>query len=167
MRKQIPLTFEQAQLKAATYVGHRENLRRLLEVASRKSERYYESLLAPWETLQIFFRMIRACLSGKYCAPADTILAMVAAIIYFVSPFDLIPDALPVFGLMDDAAVIGCVARLNLTALSNFRKWEILFSEGFPFSAVERLPPKIDEAIAHIVQTVGDKRWGPSLGKTK
>jgi uncharacterized membrane protein YkvA (DUF1232 family) len=103
MTRQIPLTFEQAKLKAATYVGHREKLRRLLEIASCKSERFYESLLAPWETLQIFFRMIRARVSGKYCAPDETILVMVAAVIYFVSPFDLIPDALPVFGLMDDA----------------------------------------------------------------
>jgi len=78
---------------------------------------------------------------------------MVAAVIYFVIAFDLIPDALPVFGLMDDAAVIGCVARANLTAVSNFRKSEILFSEAFP--SAECLPAKIDEAVADIVQTVG------------
>jgi hypothetical protein len=63
--------------------------------------------------------------------------------------------------------VIGCVARANLTALSNFRKWEILFGEDFPFPAAERLPPKIDEAVTDILQIVGDKRWGPRLSKTK
>jgi uncharacterized membrane protein YkvA (DUF1232 family) len=77
--------------------------------------------------------MIRASMSAKYHAPAETMLLVVAALIYFLSPFDLIPDGIPVFGLMDDAAVIGCVARANLTAISNFRKWEILFSEDFPF----------------------------------
>jgi uncharacterized membrane protein YkvA (DUF1232 family) len=45
----------------------------------------------------------------------------------------MIPDSLPVFGMMDDAAVIGFVAKANLTAISNFRKWEILFSGAFPF----------------------------------
>jgi uncharacterized membrane protein YkvA (DUF1232 family) len=133
MKKKAPLTFEQATLKAASYVGRKEKLRRLLEVASSKSERYYESLLAPWESLQIFIRMIRAWGSGKYCAPADSVFMVVAAVIYFVSPFDLIPDAIPVFGLTDDAAVIACVAKANLTAISNFRKWEILFSGDFPF----------------------------------
>ena len=132
MKKKTPLTFEQAMLKAASYVGRKEKLRRLLEIASRKSQRYYESLLAPWESLRIFFRMIRACVTGKYCAPADSILMVVAAVIYFLSPFDLVPDAIPVFGLIDDAAVMTCVARANLTAISNFRKWEILFSGEFP-----------------------------------
>jgi len=133
MKTRTPLTFDQATLKATSYLGRKEKLRRLLQIASRRSERYYESLLAPWESLQIFFRMIRAWVAGKYCAPADSILMAVAAVIYFASPFDLIPDALPVFGLMDDAAVIGCVARANLTTISNFRKWEILFSGDFPF----------------------------------
>lgn len=133
MTKKTPLTFHHATLKASSYVGQEEKLLRLLTIANRKAQRYYESLLAPWETLQIFIRMIRACVAGKYCAPADSILVMVAALIYFLSPFDLIPDALPVFGLMDDAAVIGFVARANLTAISNFRKWEIMFSGAFPF----------------------------------
>jgi uncharacterized membrane protein YkvA (DUF1232 family) len=92
---------------------------------------------------------------------------MVAAIIYFLTPFDLIPDGVPVFGLMDDAAVIGCVARANLTALSNFRKWEILFGGAFPFPAVERLPAEIDEAVANTVEAVSDKRFGPRLGRIK
>jgi hypothetical protein len=49
-----------------------------------------------------------------------------------VSPFDLIPDSIPVLGLIDDAAVITSVARANLTLISNFRKWEILQGRGFP-----------------------------------
>jgi uncharacterized membrane protein YkvA (DUF1232 family) len=167
MKQKIPVTFEQATLKAASYLGRKERLLRLLEIANCKSERYYESLLASWETLQIFFRMTRAWVSGKYCAPADTVLVMVAAIIYFLSPFDLIPDGIPVFGLLDDAAVIGCVARANLTAISNFRKWEILFGEDFPFPAAEPLPPKIDKVVGNIVQAVGYKKFGPRLGKTK
>ena len=125
MKNRAPLTFEQAMLRAKSYLGHKEKLRRLLEVTSNKSERYYDSLLAPWESLQIFIRMVRAWVSGSYCAPAESILMIVAAVIYFVSPFDLIPDGIPVFGLMDDAAVIACVAKANLTAISNFRKWEI------------------------------------------
>jgi uncharacterized membrane protein YkvA (DUF1232 family) len=125
MKNKPPLTFEQAMLNAESYLGHKDKLRGLLEVTSNKAKRYYESLLAPWESLQIFIRMVRAWASGSYFAPTDSILMIVAAVIYFVSPLDLIPDGIPVFGLMDDVAVIAFVAKANLTAISNFRKWEV------------------------------------------
>jgi uncharacterized membrane protein YkvA (DUF1232 family) len=120
MKEKSPFTFEQAMLKAESYVGRQEKLRRLIDTASSKSKRYYESLLEPWESLQIFLRMIRAWVAGKYRTPAESVLMVVAAVLYFVSPFDLIPDGIPVFGLIDDAGVIGCVARANLAAISNF-----------------------------------------------
>jgi uncharacterized membrane protein YkvA (DUF1232 family) len=132
MEKKSVLTFERATRKAESYVRRKGKLLRLLENATRKSQQCYEFLLAPWESWQIFLRLLRAHLVGKFCAPADSILMVVAAVIYFVSPFDLIPDSIPVLGLIDDASVITCVARANLTLISNFRKWEILHGGGFP-----------------------------------
>jgi len=134
MGKKIPFTFEQAMLKVEAHVGRKEKLNLLTEKASRKAKRYYQSLLAPWETLQIFLRMIRAWVAGKYRTPDESVLMVVAAVLYFVSPFDLIPDGIPVFGLLADAGVIGCVAKTNLAAISNFRKSDTLFSGGFPFA---------------------------------
>ena len=52
---------------------------------------------------------------GKFCAPADAILMAIAAVFYFVGPFDLIPDSIPVLGLIDDTSVITSVAWANLT----------------------------------------------------
>jgi len=126
MKEKPALTFEQAKTKAESYVRHKDKLLGLLEKASHKSARCYEFLLAPWESLQTFLRLLRAQLAGKFCAPADSILMIVAAVIYFVSPFDLIPDSIPLLGLTDDTSVLICVARSNLTLISNFRKWEIV-----------------------------------------
>jgi uncharacterized membrane protein YkvA (DUF1232 family) len=81
--------------------------------------------------LQIFLRLLRAHLAGKFRAPADSIVMVIAAVIYFVSPFDLIPDSIPVLGLIDDAAVVTYVAKANLTLLSTFRTWEILRDKDF------------------------------------
>jgi len=124
MKEKAALTFEQAEIKAVSYVRHEDKLLGLLEKATRKSAQCYEFLLAPWESLQIFLRLLRAQLAGKFCAPASSILTIVAAVIYFVSPCDLIPDSIPVLGLIDDASVLTFVARSNLTLISNFRKWE-------------------------------------------
>jgi uncharacterized membrane protein YkvA (DUF1232 family) len=98
VKKRAPLTFERATTRAESYLGHKEKLLWLLEKATRKSKRYYEFLLAPWESLQIFLRLLRAHLAGKFCAPTDSILMVVAAVIYFVSPLDLIPDHIPDWG---------------------------------------------------------------------
>jgi len=57
---------------------------------------------------------------ASFVRPADSILMAIAAVIYFVSPFDLIPDSIPVLGLVDDTSVITSVARANLTLISKF-----------------------------------------------
>jgi uncharacterized membrane protein YkvA (DUF1232 family) len=132
MKKKAPLTLERATMRAVPYVRHKKKLLWLLEKATLKSQQSYEFLLAPWECLQIFLRLLRAHLAGKFRVPLDSLLMVVAAVIYFVSPFDLIPDSIPVLGLIDDTAVIACVARANLTLIGSFRKWEILHGRGFP-----------------------------------
>jgi len=129
MKRKAHLTFEQAKIDAESYVRHQGELPRLLEKATRKSKRCYEFLLPSWESLQILLRLLRAQLMGKFSAPANSILMAIAALIYFVSPFDLILDSIPVLGLVDDTSVITSVARANLTLISNFRKWETHFDK--------------------------------------
>jgi uncharacterized membrane protein YkvA (DUF1232 family) len=56
-------------------------------------------------------------LTGYYCAfdrqtPAHVRAALVGALTYFIAPFDILPDLLPVVGLTDDAAVLAAVITL-------------------------------------------------------
>jgi uncharacterized membrane protein YkvA (DUF1232 family) len=124
MRQRPALTYERAKIRAEAYLRHKEKLVWLLLKATRKSAQHYEFLLAPWESLQIFFRLLHAHVTGKFSSPAGSLSMVVAAVIYFVSPVDLIPDSIPVFGLVDDTSVLTLVARSNLTLISKFRKWE-------------------------------------------
>jgi uncharacterized membrane protein YkvA (DUF1232 family) len=56
-------------------------------------------------------------LAAYYCAfdrdtPLQVKTALIGALAYFVLPFDVIPDFLPVIGFADDAAVLATALRL-------------------------------------------------------
>ena len=118
-------TLEEAKKKAEELVQSDETVSELIFEAPAKAKRNYEFLLAPWESPQILMRIIRSWVAGRYSVPLPTILAGLAALINFVDPIDLAPDTVPVFGFLDDAAVIATVVRLNLGEISRFRRWEM------------------------------------------
>lgn len=124
------LTFERAMTRAESYVGHKERVPWLLDKATRKAEQHYQSLLESWESFQVFIRLIRCWLAGTYAVPVQSVLMAVGAVIYFVSSVDLIPDAVPVLGMVDDVWVINSVARANLGLISSFRNWEVSLNSG-------------------------------------
>jgi uncharacterized membrane protein YkvA (DUF1232 family) len=56
-------------------------------------------------------------LTAYYCAfdrytPRHVRIALIAALAYFITPFDVVPDMLPVVGLTDDAAVLAATFKL-------------------------------------------------------
>jgi uncharacterized membrane protein YkvA (DUF1232 family) len=56
-------------------------------------------------------------LTGYYCAfdretPSHVRVALVGALAYFIAPFDILPDLLPIVGLTDDAAVLAAVLKV-------------------------------------------------------
>jgi uncharacterized membrane protein YkvA (DUF1232 family) len=56
--------------------------------------------------------------------PWQTIVLAIAAVVYFVNPFDLIPDLIPVIGYLDDATIVGFVIASIGGDIANFRDWE-------------------------------------------
>ena len=78
-----------------------------------------------WPYLQTMLRLVRAYHRGEYDRiPDKALLWIVAALSYLMDPFDLIPDATPVLGFVDDATVIEFVTDRNRQTLEDFMMWE-------------------------------------------
>jgi uncharacterized membrane protein YkvA (DUF1232 family) len=49
---------------------------------------------------------------------------MALAVVYIVSPLDVLPDVLPLIGVADDAMVVAWLAGAVLTDAGDFLTWE-------------------------------------------
>jgi uncharacterized membrane protein YkvA (DUF1232 family) len=73
-----------------------------------------------WRKLRRFAAQVpfaEELLTVYYCAfdratPTYVRVALIAALAYFIDPFDLMPDVLPIVGLTDDAAVLATATKL-------------------------------------------------------
>ena len=75
--------------------------------------------------LAVMLSMVRAYVKKQYTeVPATTILFAVAALIYVVNPFDLIPDYLIGPGQLDDAAALAVVLQAIHMDLDKYKKWQ-------------------------------------------
>ena len=78
--------------------------------------------------LKLMFSMIQDYWNGDYReVPWMTIAAVVAALLYVLSPIDLIPDFIPGVGLIDDAAVVAACLNLiqsDFEAYKAYKGWK-------------------------------------------
>ena len=71
------------------------------------------------------FELLRDRVAGIYMeTPWTTIAALTGALIYVLSPFDLILDIIPGIGFLDDAIVIGLAIKLAQPDLEKYRAWK-------------------------------------------
>ena len=70
-------------------------------------------------------RILRAYYRREYRdVPQQSLVTIIGAVIYFVSPTDFIPDWIPVAGYLDDAFVVGLALKSVKDDLDAFMQWE-------------------------------------------
>lgn len=78
--------------------------------------------------LQDLIAMLHDYYHGRYKkVPAVVIVGATAIAAYLVSPYDLIPDKVPILGFIDDAFIINIVMQLCIDReLERYRAWRAL-----------------------------------------
>lgn len=78
-----------------------------------------------FEDIPLLCDLVIDYVTRKYTEiPLASIITIVAALVYFLSPIDLIPDFLPIIGYVDDAAVIGFAISAVHNDLQSYKVWK-------------------------------------------
>ncbi len=118
-------SYKRARTKATDYIKDSRKLGKLIDDAAGKADQKSGTLKEIWNSLMACFRMIKAYANGTYRNISwKSLVMIVASIIYFVMPFDLIPDFLPGLGLLDDAAILAWTIRTISADIDAFLEWE-------------------------------------------
>lgn len=74
--------------------------------------------------IPIMISLLKSFKNGEYTdAPIGTIIAILSALIYFVSPFDIIPDSIPFLGHLDDVGVVSTCWKMVDSDVEEYRRW--------------------------------------------
>jgi uncharacterized membrane protein YkvA (DUF1232 family) len=60
----------------------------------------------------LLYGLLKAWWRKDFDLPWKTAAAITAALLYFLNPFDIVPDFIPVVGYLDDAVVVGACLKL-------------------------------------------------------
>jgi uncharacterized membrane protein YkvA (DUF1232 family) len=78
-----------------------------------------QSLKAYLADLQLAYRMLR---DPHFQLDQGTKITLIIALLYIVSPLDLIPDGMPFLGALDDVLVAGYAMQQASAVLERYRK---------------------------------------------
>mgnify|MGYP005677470633 FL=1 len=122
----VPRGFGRFLLRGAALLKNPRLLKQMLTKAVGKMGRAEDGPLSEVkEQLQRLIALLKAYVSGDYReVSTQTMITVAAAIVYFVVPFDGIPDFLFGWGRIDDSAVLSYVAAQLSSALEAFAAWQ-------------------------------------------
>ncbi len=120
--------FRKAKERAIEIVGDNEKVKDLLSSSKEKLHgiNFEDSKISRLGiNLRIIIRVIKAYANGSYRGmPWKSVMALVAGLVYFLMPLDLMPDFIPFTGYLDDFTVIMLLSSAFQQDIEDFLLWE-------------------------------------------
>ena len=93
-----------------------------IDVIKKKAS--HGALKKLFDDIMLLIGIVKDYYKGNYKEiPWWAISAIVFALLYVFNPFDLIPDFIPFFGLLDDAAVVALCLAMVHDELQKYKEW--------------------------------------------
>lgn len=110
--------------KAKEFINDDEKTEKMLQSFEKRLKLIPK--IGGWASdIAVMLSMIRAYVKKQYNdVPTMSILLAIAAVIYVVNPFDIVPDVLPIVGYVDDAAAITMVLQSLHIDLKKYKEWQ-------------------------------------------
>lgn len=112
--------------KAEKYYNNPESADTLLNDAEDKALKKEKGpIKGIWDKLKLVIALARDWSKGNYREISKGNMIMIlAGIIYFVSPLDIVPDFLAGIGFLDDAAILSFVVSRLDKEIEKYRNWK-------------------------------------------
>lgn len=124
-KNDVTAKFEEKKAQAKQIITLPEKLDELFD----KGQMLFDNLpvdVPALKNIPLFLSLINNYASGRYKdVSLSTIIAVVAAVLYFVAPIDVIPETtIPGVGYLDDAFVVDMVLKAVKKELKKFEQWK-------------------------------------------
>src|SRR5437867_12741604 len=113
--------FKTMGASARRLIEQPEQLRQIVDDAFIKMRKHSDAIREIAADLQITLRLIKAWLTGGYKdISTKSIVILIGAILYFLNPFDAIPDTILILSYFDDVAVLGWTVKTFTDQIQTF-----------------------------------------------
>lgn len=122
---QLKSSFDAFNKKASTLLNDKGKTTSKIQEAIKKATANKGSLSNVWDQIQLFFALAKDYANGTYTdIPKSAIIAIMAGLLYFISPLDIIPDFILGLGFLDDAFILGMVYKKVAKELERYQEWK-------------------------------------------
>lgn len=126
-----------ALLRANEILSSSKNVEDLVDTATKEINSGKRKVISFRDDVALLLSMLRAWAKGEYKeVPWTTLVLTTGSIIYFVNPFDALPDMIPAAGLLDDATVIGFIIASIKQDVSKFKKQYLSYSDNLEHAPI-------------------------------
>ncbi|MBS4536660.1 DUF1232 domain-containing protein [Clostridium sp. D2Q-14] len=125
MKSKIKNTINSDKKKALKYIKNREKGKKLINDAIKKSKKDSRRIKGFSDDLKTLIDMFKSFISGEYKSISKkTIITIVAGLLYFVNPLDVVPDFILYAGYIDDALVFSFIIKSIKNEIEEFKNWQ-------------------------------------------